>query len=504
MPEDARDQQMAEQTMTDRAAPLGTAAVPEDGTMARRHKDSRRTAGIALALTDLIMLQVLLAVALGLRLALADLLPVIITTEIYRGVAIALMLMPLAWLAAGLYPGDGLPAPDRLRRRSLTTVIGFLLLASWDYVLQGHEWSRGLAAIAWLLALIVLPITEALVIGRLIRVGRWGRKVALYGSGHAVRDLSVRLQSDPALGFIPAVRLTDLASSVTGTDAGDDAGLPQMTVARARAQGIDTAIVCLPPSALDQAPALTWSLDFPRVLLRLEVDGLPSLSTRTRELGGRIGIEISRGMLEPRKRHTKRVLDHIIAVLALIPALPIIGLAALAVKIADPGPAFFVQERGGKSGRTIRVLKLRTMYRDADARLAAHLEADPAAAEDWRRFYKLKRDPRVLPVVGGILRRTSMDELPQVLNVLTGEMSVVGPRPFPAYHLAAFDEPFRRLRGSVRPGITGLWQVSVRSDGDLDAQQALDSFYIRNWSVWLDLVILGRTVGAVVRGGGAR
>ena len=151
----------------------------------------------------------------------------------------------------------------------------------------------------------------------------------------------------------------------------------------------------------------------------------------------------------------------------------------------------------------MRILKLRTMHHNADEMLLAHLAWNLPAREEWDRFCKLKDDPRILPGVGHFLRKTSLDELPQLWNVLKGEMSLVGPRPFPAYHNARFDPEFLQVRTQIRPGLTGLWQVSARSDGDLDVQQSLDSYYIRNWSLWLDLYILARTVRAVVFPNGA-
>jgi lipopolysaccharide/colanic/teichoic acid biosynthesis glycosyltransferase len=200
---------------------------------------------------------------------------------------------------------------------------------------------------------------------------------------------------------------------------------------------------------------------------------------------------------------TKRILDYAIATALFLVSIPFLAVCAAWIKAVSPGPAFFRQQREGKDGKPITVMKLRTMYPNAELVLLEHLESHPEDKEGWLRCYKLKHDPRVLPVIGAFLRRYSLDELPQLWNVLRGDMSLVGPRPLPSYHLSSFSEAFLQLRRSVMPGVTGLWQVSARSDGDLSVQEREDTYYIRNWSLWLDFYILLRTIKTLVIPNGA-
>jgi lipopolysaccharide/colanic/teichoic acid biosynthesis glycosyltransferase len=199
----------------------------------------------------------------------------------------------------------------------------------------------------------------------------------------------------------------------------------------------------------------------------------------------------------------KRVLDVVILIPLALVALPLVVACAICVMAVSPGNPFYYQHREGRNGTRIRVWKLRTMYRDAEALLERHLAEYPEARSEWLRTYKLRHDPRILPLIGTLLRRSSLDETPQLWNVTCGEMSFIGPRPLPDHHLAAFGDDFLALRRSVRPGITGLWQVGGRSDGGVDRLKELDRRYISGWSVWMDLRILWATPWAVLTGKGA-
>lgn len=205
------------------------------------------------------------------------------------------------------------------------------------------------------------------------------------------------------------------------------------------------------------------------------------------------------GFLQARRNFLiKRLTDWLLGLPLFLASIPVLALSALCIAAVSPGSPFYSQEREGIGGRRIRIWKLRTMHLDAERVLGDHLGENPAAAEEWRRFCKLRHDPRVLPVVGWILRRTSLDELPQLWNVLKGEMTLVGPRPLPTYHLALFPPRFRALRRNVLPGLTGLWQVSARGRGDIDVQQELDTRYICSRSFLMDLKLLCRTVLVVL------
>jgi len=192
----------------------------------------------------------------------------------------------------------------------------------------------------------------------------------------------------------------------------------------------------------------------------------------------------------------KRVLD-LFGVLALAPiALPLVGGLWLLAR-RDGGPGFFGHDRVGRGGQVFRCWKIRTMGPDAPARLAAYLADNPAAMREWHTQYKLRDDPRVTPL-GRVLRKTSLDELPQLWNVLRGEMSLVGPRPVPRAELLAY-QGFARAYLLFRPGITGLWQVSGRNDVAYADRVRMDADYARRACLRVDLAILWRTIGVVLR-----
>jgi len=195
-------------------------------------------------------------------------------------------------------------------------------------------------------------------------------------------------------------------------------------------------------------------------------------------------------------RNASRAMDVVIAAVALAILLPVLLLLAIAITLHDGGFPIFAHRRIGRGGRSFPCFKLRTMVRDSDERLKRLLESDPAARAEWARDQKLRADPRITPL-GRFLRKSSLDELPQLVNVLAGHMSLVGPRPIVANEVARYGRYFQYYC-SVRPGITGLWQVSGRNDTSYRSRVAMDTVYSRRHSIGTNISILIRTVPAVL------
>ena len=192
----------------------------------------------------------------------------------------------------------------------------------------------------------------------------------------------------------------------------------------------------------------------------------------------------------------KRALDIVLGLLILLFISPLLILIAILVKVSSPGPVFYRQKRIGRAGQPFFMLKFRSMYIDSDDLLQALLKSCPYSAEEWATYQKLRFDPRVTRV-GAFIRKTSLDELPQIFNVLAGDMSLVGHRPILPSQIAEYGPHFDTYK-VARPGITGLWQVSGRNQLSFEKRAEMGSRYTRNWSLWLDFKILLRTVPAVL------
>lgn len=271
------------------------------------------------------------------------------------------------------------------------------------------------------------------------------------------------------------------------------------TLSTAQEQRVNEVIFALPRHAHTKLANLVAELQALKVNVRVVPDffDLVFLRSVVEDFGGMPLVTLREPVLDPLQRLVKRAFDLAVASLGLILALPLLGIIALLIKLDSPGPVIFKQPRVGENGRIFKMYKFRTMVQDAEAKQAEFLDQTGAGILPHK-FYD---DPRVTRL-GRFLRRTSLDELPQLANILTGEMSLVGPRPELPWLVDRY-EPWQRKRFEVPQGLTGWWQVNGRADKPMHLHTEDDLYYIKHYSLWLDLQILWRTVKAVIARRGA-
>lgn len=410
-----------------------------------------------------------------------------------------------AWIIgayiARLLPGWGLGPVEELRRTFFLLAGVFAATTAMLFWGKAAEaTSRFTLTIGFFLSVVLVPAVRLEVKRILLRLGQWGVPAVLYGHAKPVAIVAQALSDERGLGYQPL----GIFLEESGQLPDQVSDLP--VLGRTNQVTTSAPIALLATSGLSPQ-RVSELLDGPlaqyrRIVVIPDITESPTLWVKPRDLMGLLGIEIPGNLLDPLSRTIKRTLDLVVVIGTAPLWVPLCVVLGTLIWLDDHASPIFKQVRVGYRGKEFRALKFRTMHPHAEALLQKRLDEDPVLRAEWEAHFKLRDDPRITRI-GRFLRATSLDELPQFVNVLRGEMSLVGPRPLPRYHYDELPERTRQLRDRVRPGITGLWQVSGRSEAGHKAMPRWDTYYVRNWSIWLDLVILVRTIRAVSSGHGA-
>lgn len=361
--------------------------------------------------------------------------------------------------------------------------------------------------LVWLLAMALVPLMRSAVIRLLLRLNLWQRPTVLIGAGPNAVEALLALRSEPLMGFevvgCLAVHSDESATAV------DDADLPPLLTKEQLQRlslhaGLQVVIALEHHESVEREKWMRqlaqWKVQDVSVIPALR--GIPLYGT---DISYFFSHEVALLSVSNNLRHwparlSKRAFD-IVASLVLLVLLSTLMLYFVWRIRQDGGPAIFSHQRVGRNGKLFPCYKFRSMVVNAQEQLKLLLAANPQLRAQWEQDHKLKCDPRI-SAVGRYLRETSLDELPQLFNVLRGEMSLVGPRPIVTAELERYGEDVEYFL-MVRPGITGLWQVSGRNDVDYDTRVYLDTWYVKNWSLWYDIAILCKTVRVVFKRDGA-
>ncbi len=421
----------------------------------------------------------------------------------------------IVWILCLLYEGL-YAARISFWRESLkvveATAIAFLLIMTVIFLAKlGGEFSRTTLVLTFIMGLAFLPLGRYLGKNLLAKFGLWNEPVLILGAGQTGIMIARSLENEPYIGYKvfgfleddPAkrrkkgVKVNDVTYCILGgfTDAGN-------VISENSIRKVILAAPGMPGRELvnltNQLKSFTHS-----VLVVPDLIGMSVAGGRIDYLSNDqiVAYSICNNLANPENVIIKRLFDILLGLCIFIILLPLLIIIAIAVKLDSPGPIGFSHKRVGHNGEYFPCYKFRTMVSNAEEILQELLKVNPALKEEWERDFKLKDDPRVTKI-GKFLRKTSLDELPQIFNVLRGEMSLVGPRPIVEDEIPKFGECASDYF-MVLPGMTGLWGVSGRSDTDYKERVQMETWYVRNWSMWLDITLLIRTVGVVLGRKGA-
>jgi Undecaprenyl-phosphate galactose phosphotransferase WbaP len=398
------------------------------------------------------------------------------------------------------YPGVSVNPVAEIRRISLANASAFLFISVMLLLHQGAVVPQLICFSACVGASVVVLAMRALIRQIGSQFDWWGYPIVLFGGGAVALSMLRRLISQPHLGLRPVAVVADQVADweMDGISVFKSEDLGQIA-----ASGVRHAIVAAPElSQSEFAEVIERAGDaFPHLILIPNTDFIWKVGSYTRDLMGILGIQVRNNLLDRGSQIAKRMMDLASSTLLTLFLLPLMAIISLLIVMESGFPVFYFQKRLGHGGRTFHMWKFRTMVQDSAVILDSYLAHNSEQRKEWTECQKLRSDPRITRV-GRMLRKTSLDELPQLWNVIKGEMSLVGPRPIIDAEVAKYQAAYS-VYVKTTPGLTGLWQVSGRNRTTYAERVAYDTYYVRNWSVWMDIYLLAKTVSAVLTSDGA-
>jgi Undecaprenyl-phosphate galactose phosphotransferase WbaP len=457
---------------------------------------------LLLVVNDILMISLAVVFSAGIRYLLLPLLGGVINWRVILNGMVFFIIFNifLSWLN-GLYPGFGLAAVHEMQKIIYVVSLATVFLGVFLFLQQlGLAYSRSIFIFTWVFSILFMMLGRFALRNRFSRFEWWGVPLVVVGAEGYAQPIIQKMIESRRLGFRPVFYFDPDSQSKAPID-----DVPLIETKLELQELVTEAgiqhVVFTNPIDKDSAENFNWMRDvFPNILFVMDTASFGSLWVRTIDLHGTLVIETNYHLLNRREKTVKRIIDMVLTILLLLFTWPIFLVLGLLIRLDTKGPIFYTQKRLGKDGETFDSIKFRTMFDNAEEKLQELLDNDPDASLEYEKYHKLANDPRITRV-GKFLRRYSLDELPQLFNVVKGDMNLIGPRSYMPSELPVMGD-FAKIILKVRPGLTGWWQVMGRNSTLFKERLQLDEYYISNWSIWLDLYIIIKTVWVIAKGDG--